>query len=99
MRPTRRPALAELLGGEDLGSVISLKGQLLREVILESKAHALVLGAGRQGPPGLLAGLVPDEQERTKVLRTAARECQVRGKASVHCFFFWLIGPRRSTFG
>jgi hypothetical protein len=66
---------ADAAGGE-AGQAAAAKGRALREVLVEGRAHeALLAGAG--GQPPLLAALLPNADERGRVLRAAARECQL----------------------
>eukprot|EP00887_Chlorella_sp_A99_P000841 scaffold5.g841.t1 len=60
-----------------LGDSLAVKGQLLRELLVESKAYGFLLGGGGPGggEGGALAVFVPDAAERGRVLEAVAHEC------------------------
>jgi hypothetical protein len=60
-----------------------VKGQLLRELLVESKAYGYLLGSGgAAGEGGALARFVPDARERGRVLEAVAHECAASAQAS-----------------
>ena len=62
---------------------LQVKGQLLRELLVESKAYGYLLGSGgAAGEGGALARFVPDARERGRVLEAVAHECSASAQAS-----------------
>jgi hypothetical protein len=62
---------------------LQVKGQLLRELLVESKAYGYLLGSGgAAGEGGALARFVPDARERGRVLEAVAHECAASAQAS-----------------
>ncbi|GAB4816873.1 hypothetical protein N2152v2_003919 [Parachlorella kessleri] len=64
-----------MLASEALGGSTAVKGQLLRELLVESKAYGFLLGGGGAGEGGALARFMPDAAERGRVLEAVAQEC------------------------
>lgn len=59
------------------GGSSTVKGMLLRELLVESRAYGLLLGAGgTAGEGGALASFLPDVSERSRVLEAMATHCE-----------------------
>mmetsp|Transcript_4068 Transcript_4068/g.10400 ORF Transcript_4068/g.10400 Transcript_4068/m.10400 type:complete len:358 (+) Transcript_4068:1-1074(+) len=65
---------AEVKGGGH-ASVIETQGQLLRELLNQSRAFGTLLGAGGSGSGALLSKLKPDKKERQSIIVAAAVGC------------------------
>ncbi|KAL6753158.1 Nup93/Nic96-domain-containing protein [Haematococcus lacustris] len=62
------------------GNSIAVKGQMLRELLSESRDFGSLLGGGSAPggrPGGALAAYVPDPEERKRLFEAVAYECQV----------------------
>ena len=65
---------AEVKGGGYV-SVIQTQGQLLRELLNQSRAFGTLLGAGGSGSGAVLSKLKPDKQQRQDIIVSAAVGC------------------------
>mmetsp|Transcript_22946 Transcript_22946/g.58630 ORF Transcript_22946/g.58630 Transcript_22946/m.58630 type:complete len:864 (-) Transcript_22946:363-2954(-) len=63
-----------MLAAHVRGNSVAVKGQLLRELLTESRDYGTLLGGGSGGA---LAGYVPDPEERKRLYEAVAYECQV----------------------
>jgi len=64
-----------MLSSAAQGNSLGIRGSLLRELLTESKAYGMLLGAGGAGgESGALASFIPDREERRKVLEAVAGE-------------------------
>ncbi|KAJ9514712.1 hypothetical protein QJQ45_028405 [Haematococcus lacustris] len=80
------------------GNSIAVKGQMLRELLSESRDFGSLLGGGSAPggrPGGALAAYVPDPEERKRLFEAVAYECQVRLLISQG----WAIGPDPGLLG
>ena len=60
------------------GNSIAVKGQMLRELLTESRDFGTLLGGGgAAGSAAPLAAYVPDLEERKRLFEAVAYECQV----------------------
>lgn len=65
-----------MLSAAAQGGSLGIRGSLLRELLTESKAYGMLLGAGGAGgESGALASFIPDREERRNVLEALAGEC------------------------
>ncbi len=65
---------AEVKGGGYV-SIIQTQGQLLRELLNQSRAFGTLLGAGGSGSGAVLSKLKPDKQQRQDIIVSAAVGC------------------------
>ena len=65
---------AEVKGGGYV-SIIQTQGQLLRELLNQSRAFGTLLGAGGSGSGAVLSKLKPDKQQREDIIVSAAVGC------------------------
>ncbi|QDZ20810.1 Nup93/Nic96 nucleoporin [Chloropicon primus] len=65
---------AEVKGGGYV-SIIQTQGQLLRELLNQSRAFGTLLGAGGSGSGAVLSKLKPDRQQRQDIIVSAAVGC------------------------
>ena len=65
---------AEVKGGGYV-SIIQTQGQLLRELLNQSRAFGTLLGAGGNGSGAVLSKLKPDKQQRQDIIVSAAVGC------------------------
>lgn len=64
-----------MLAAAAMGGSLGVRGALLKELLSESKAYGLLLGSGGAGSEGgALSSLIPDPEERRKVLEAVAAE-------------------------
>ncbi|KAG1678895.1 hypothetical protein FOA52_003563 [Chlamydomonas sp. UWO 241] len=59
------------------GNSIAVKGQMLRELLTESRDFGTLLGGGGAAGAGTLAAYVPSVDERKRLFEAVAYECQV----------------------
>jgi len=59
------------------GNSIAVKGQMLRELLTESRDFGTLLGGGGAVGAGTLAAYVPNAEERKRLFEAVAYECQV----------------------
>ncbi|GAX79377.1 hypothetical protein CEUSTIGMA_g6819.t1 [Chlamydomonas eustigma] len=62
------------------GNSIAVKGQMLRELLTESRDFGTLLGGGGAAGSGTLAAYVPSVEERKQLFEAVAYECQVAGQ-------------------
>lgn len=62
-------------------SLPTVKGQMLRELLTESRDFGTLLGGGGAAGSGALAAYVPSVEERKQLFEAVAYECQVSRKS------------------
>ncbi|KAL4437959.1 hypothetical protein ABPG77_004180 [Micractinium sp. CCAP 211/92] len=95
------PALAleyYMLAADAMGGSVQVKGQLLRELLVESKAYGYLLGSGgAAGEGGALARFIPDAGERGRVLEAVAHECAASAQLEEAVELFMFAGRPRQA--
>ncbi|KAL4859943.1 Nuclear pore complex protein NUP93A [Chlorella vulgaris] len=85
-----------MLAAAALGGSVQVKGQLLRELLVESKAYGYLLGSGgAAGEGGALARFVPNPAERGAVLEAVAHECAASAQLEEAVELFMFAGRPR----
>lgn len=80
------------------GGSLAVRGALLRELLTETRAYGLLLGAGGAvGEGGALAAFVPDPAERAKVLEAVAAECAAAAQLEEAVELFMVAGRPRQA--
>ncbi|PSC75508.1 nuclear pore complex NUP93A-like [Micractinium conductrix] len=87
-----------MLAAQAMGGSVQVKGQLLRELLVESKAYGYLLGSGgAAGEGGALARFVPDAGERGRVLEAVAHECAASAQLEEAVELFMFAGRPRQA--
>lgn len=63
-----------------LGGATSVKEQLLRQLLTESKAYGTLLGSGGVGDSGALSSFIPEGRERRQVMEAVGDACEQQGQ-------------------
>jgi nuclear pore complex protein Nup93 len=87
-----------MLSAAAQGGGLAVRGALLRELLTESRAYGLLLGAGGAGgEAGALAAFVPDAAERRAVLEAVASECAAAAQLEEAVELFMVAGRPRQA--
>ena len=87
-----------MLSAAAQGGSLSIRGSLLRELLIESKAYGMLLGAGGAGgEQGALASFIPDREERRKVLEAVAGECSAAAQLEEAVELYMVAGRPRQA--
>jgi nuclear pore complex protein Nup93 len=87
-----------MLSAAAQGGSLSIRGSLLRELLTESKAYGMLLGAGGAGgESGALASFIPDQEERRKVLEAVAGECAAAAQLEEAVELYMVAGRPRQA--
>ncbi|KAL3150654.1 hypothetical protein ABBQ32_000453 [Trebouxia sp. C0010 RCD-2024] len=58
----------------------AVKEDLLRQLLIESKAYGSLLGSGGVGDPGALSSFIPDASERQRMMEAVGDACEQQGQ-------------------
>lgn len=87
-----------MLSAAAQGGSLQVRGALLRELLTESKAYGMLLGAGGAvGESGALATFIPDPEERRKVLEAVAGECAAAAQLEEAVELYMVAGRPRQA--
>ena len=87
-----------MLSASAQGGSLQIRGALLRELLTESKAYGMLLGAGGAvGESGALAAFIPDPEERRKVLEAVAGECAAAAQLEEAVELYMVAGRPRQA--
>lgn len=87
-----------MLSAAAQGGSLGIRGSLLRELLTESKAYGMLLGAGGAGgETGALASFIPDREERRKLLEAVAGECAAAAQLEEAVELYMVAGRPRQA--